>query len=70
MEEINKGNLVPQDKSHMAARVLSIIGAVAGLVVIIGLIVGGALLASRKWDPVWNPFRPKINHESASIFSI
>ncbi|MBU3942487.1 hypothetical protein KKA24_00725 [Patescibacteria group bacterium] len=54
--------------------IIKIIAGVVGLV----LISGGAVLASRAWDPVWNPFRPSpekvlskmINNDSAKNLHI
>ena len=45
-------------------KLLSTIGTAVGLIVIVVLIIGGAMLASKKWDPRWNPFRQKILNES------
>ena len=50
------------------AKILSIIGAIVGLIVIISLIIGGALLASQKWNPTWNPFRPKTDKKSPAVY--
>ncbi len=44
--------------------ILSIAGTVLGFIIIVALIIGGALLASKKWDPKWNPFRQKVDKNS------
>ncbi len=38
-------------------KLISLIIAIIGLVVVILLMLGGAALAGRVWDPPWNPFR-------------
>ncbi|OGZ64731.1 MAG: hypothetical protein A3A98_01940 [Candidatus Staskawiczbacteria bacterium RIFCSPLOWO2_01_FULL_40_39] len=46
-------------QKNFTGKIVSITLAVTGLLIITSIIIGGALLASRKWDPTWNPFRPK-----------
>ncbi len=43
---------------RFSGKILSIIGASAGLIVVLLLILVGSALAGRLWDPEWNPFRP------------
>ncbi|MBX4200856.1 hypothetical protein KW786_01880 [Candidatus Parcubacteria bacterium] len=66
----NAGN--PQDpltRKNLKNRVLSWITASAGLIVILLLIGGGALLAGRVWDPLWNPLRPNPKKVIAGAFA-
>ena len=49
---------------------ISITVAILGSVIVIGLIIGGALLASRRWDPTWNPFKPKAASQASVIRTI
>jgi len=37
-------------------KIIQIISTIAGLAIISLLILGGSLLASKRWDPKWNPF--------------
>lgn len=54
-----------QKKSQkMLVRIWSIIGGAVGLIIIISIIIGGSLLASKRWDPSWNPFRQKVERKS------
>ena len=32
-----------------------------GLAIVVGLIIGGALLAGQKWNPTWDPFMRKTS---------
>ncbi len=50
-------NTTPPGK-NLKSNLISWIAGVAGLVVVLVLIGGGALLAGRVWDPLWNPLRP------------
>lgn len=60
-------NIPPKKSSKiLVSRILSISGAVLGLIVIITIIIGGSLLSSRRWDPKWNPFRPKVERKSVN----
>ena len=56
-------NIQTQEKKQNG-KLLSTIGTIVSLIVIVVLIIGGAMLASKKWDPQWNPFRQKILNES------
>lgn len=51
-------------KKALRGKIPSIIGTVMGVLIIITLIIGGALLASKQWDPTWNPFRQKVIQEN------
>ncbi|MDO8530118.1 MAG: hypothetical protein Q7S10_01810 [bacterium] len=42
------------------AKVISLLVALLGLLIIFSIVLGGAALAGKKWDPSWNPFTPKI----------
>ncbi len=44
-------------------KVISVILAVLGLVIVILLIGGGAALAGHAWNPKWNPFKPTSNSD-------
>ena len=61
VENLNNINNQKNDKPRrvLIGRALSIIIAVIGLIIIISIVIGGALLASKRWDPKWNPFRQK-----------
>ncbi|MSU60589.1 MAG: hypothetical protein EXS52_01585 [Candidatus Staskawiczbacteria bacterium] len=48
----------PRTKTLINKFIPSIIN-VTGLVVVILLIIGGALLAGKKWNPKWDPFEQK-----------
>lgn len=48
-------------KRIFKGKIFSITVTILGLIIIISLVIGGALLSSKKWDPNWNPFRQKIN---------
>lgn len=41
-----------------AARKSGLVTKILGVIVVLGVVGSGALLATRIWDPVWNPFRP------------
>ena len=51
-------------KKALRGKIPPMIGTVMGVLIIITLIIGGALLASRQWDPKWNPFRQKVIPEN------
>src|SRR3989344_684294 len=51
-------NLPVGVKKNVTGKILSIIGASTGLVVVLLVIGFGAILSSRAFDPTWNPFRP------------
>ena len=48
-------------------RIIQIISTVVGLIIISLLILGGALLSSKRWDPKWNPFRSNAGAENSTI---
>lgn len=49
-------------------KMISIISSVAGLIIVSLLIIGGALLSSKRWDPRWNPFR--ANPDNSTVEQI
>ncbi len=42
------------------AKIISLIVALLGLLIIFSIVLGGAVLAGKKWDPRWNPFTSKL----------
>jgi len=63
MEQTPMQNPVPSPMPNMAPVVQGAKGSgmlikVIGIVVLLGIIAGGALLGARVWDPLWSPFRP------------
>ncbi|MBU4205015.1 hypothetical protein KKH26_02460 [Patescibacteria group bacterium] len=53
---------VPTKKLGLLIRVISI-------VVLLGVVGGGALLATRVWDPLWSPFRPSPEEVISEAFN-
>ena len=47
------------EKKSPRAKFLSILAGVLGLIIMILIIIGGSVLASKKWDPKWDPFTQK-----------
>ena len=47
-------------------KIIQIISTVLGLIIISLLILGGSLLASKRWNPKWNPFNPSNRDNSAT----
>ncbi len=61
IDPIVNNPLVKKGKSFYNQVIPFVLGFVGLLVVI--LIIGlGALLAGRRWDPYWNPFKPHLHH--------
>ncbi len=59
----------PLIKKNLKSNLISWIAASAGLLVVVLLIGGGAMLAGRVWDPLWNPLRPNPNKVISAAFS-
>ncbi|OGZ62934.1 MAG: hypothetical protein A2639_01435 [Candidatus Staskawiczbacteria bacterium RIFCSPHIGHO2_01_FULL_34_27] len=55
-EEIKKTEKSNIQTRNLRGKVLSIIIASLGLILILLLIIGGAALAGKVWNPLWNPF--------------
>lgn len=53
-------NIPPSIKKNKSKVISSILG-ISGLVIVLGIIVGGALLASHVWNPKWNPFKQNVD---------
>ena len=58
------------NQSNKPKRIIQIIVTLVGLIIISLLIIGGALLSSKRWDPKWNPFRANIGAENSIIEEI
>ena len=41
-----------------SSKIGGIIIKIIGIIIVLGIIAGGAMLASGFWDPIWSPFRP------------
>lgn len=54
----------PNKEQSLKFRILSVIGTVLGFIIIVLLIIGGSLLASKEWNPSWNPFEPKPEYKN------
>ncbi len=48
-------------------RIISIISTIVGLIIISLLILGGSLLASKRWNPKWNPFSPNTQNSNSTV---
>jgi hypothetical protein len=69
--EANNNSPIQNQSHYPGSRpgLWSWITASVGIVVIMILIGGGALLAGRVWDPLWNPLRPNPNKVIAAALA-
>ena len=51
-----------EEDKKPTSKTISLIIALVGLLIVLAIVLGGAMLAGRAWDPKWNPFRPKIEN--------
>lgn len=51
-----------QTNQSKEVKIIQILSTIVGLIVISMLILGGSLLAGKRWDPRWNPFNPNIKN--------
>jgi hypothetical protein len=63
MQEVNRNNQVApklgaKNQKIFWGKIVSITLGVLGLVVVLAIIGGGAMLAGHVWNPAWNPFKP------------
>lgn len=49
---------IPPVSALPQKNVLGLVLKIVGLVIVVAAVGGGASLATRVWDPLWNPFRP------------
>lgn len=62
------GGFSPSPHKNITSRVRALVVASAGLILVLLLIGGGAILAGRVWDPLWNPFRPNPTKTISTAF--
>ncbi|OGZ67732.1 MAG: hypothetical protein A3D35_03695 [Candidatus Staskawiczbacteria bacterium RIFCSPHIGHO2_02_FULL_34_9] len=51
-------------------KIIQITSTALGIIVISLLILGGSLLASKRWNPKWNPFNPSDRSNNSATQQI
>lgn len=59
--------MIDHQEKNTKIKIIPIISTVVGLIIISLLILGGSLLASKQWNPRWNPFSPSIPSDGLTV---